>query len=80
MTKREISVGFKGHHFPPGIIKYAVWLYFHFSRSLRDVEDLLAERGIVVRHEAERFWVEKFGQLYAKEGANSKARACNRSF
>ena len=37
---------FKGHRFPPEIIEYAVWLYFRFSLSLRDVEDLLAERGI----------------------------------
>ena len=66
MTKRKNSPGFKGHRFPPEIIEYAVWLYFRFSLSLRDVEDLLAERGITVSHETVRFWVNKFGCQYAK--------------
>ena len=66
MTKRKNSPGFKGHRFPPEIIEYAVWLYFRFSLSLRDVEDLLAERGITVSHETVRFWVAKFGRQYAK--------------
>lgn len=48
MTKRKNFSGFKGHRFPPEIIEYVVWLYFRFSLSLRDVEDLLAERGITV--------------------------------
>jgi len=63
MTKRKNSPGFRGHRL---IIEYAVWLYFRFSLSLRDVEDLLAERGIVVSHETIRFWVGKFGRQYAK--------------
>lgn len=66
MTKRKKSRGFKGHRFPPKIIEHAVWLYFRFSLSLRDVEDLLAERGITVCHETVRFWVDKFGVQYAK--------------
>jgi len=66
MSKRKNFPGFKGHRFPPEIIEYAVWLYFRFSLSLRDVEDLLAERGIAVSHETIRFWVGKFGRLYAK--------------
>jgi putative transposase len=66
MTKRKNSPGFKGHRFPPEIIEYAVWLYFRFSLSLRDVEDLLSERGIIVSHETIRFWVVKFGRQYAK--------------
>ena len=41
---RQIS--FKRHRFPPDVIRYAVWLYYRFTMSLRDVEDLLAERGI----------------------------------
>lgn len=44
MTKRKNLSGFKAHRFPSDIIEYAVWLYFRFSLSLRDVEDLLAER------------------------------------
>lgn len=66
MTKCKNSLGFKGHRFPPEIIEYAVWLYFRFSLSLRDVEDLLAERGITISHETVRFWVVKFGRQYAR--------------
>ena len=66
MIKSKNCPGFKGHRFAPEIIEYAVWLYFRFSLSLRDVEDLLAERGIIVSHETIRFWVVKFGRQYAK--------------
>ena len=44
---REIS--FKRHRFSPDVIRHAVWLYYRFTMSLRDVEDLLAERGVDVR-------------------------------
>ena len=57
---------YKHHRFPPNIISYAVWLYFRFNLSHRDVEDLLAERGIIVSREAIRLWCIKFGALYAK--------------
>ena len=57
---------YKRHRFPPDIISYAVWLYFRFNLSHRDIEDLLAERGIVVSREAIRFWCIKFGALYAR--------------
>ena len=66
MTKPKNCPGFKGHRFPPEIIEYAVWLYFRFSLSLRDVEDLLAQRGVMISHETVRFWVTKFGRQYAK--------------
>jgi putative transposase len=66
MTKRKNSPGFKGHRFPSEIIEYAVWLYFRFSLSLRAVEDLLAQREIIVSHETVRFWVIKFGRQYAR--------------
>jgi putative transposase len=66
MTKCKNSPGFKGHRFPPAIIEYTVWLYFRFSLSLRDVEDLLAKRGIIVSHETVRLWVAKFGRQYAQ--------------
>ena len=52
---------YKRHRFPPEIISYAVWLYFRFNLSHRDVEDLLAERGIIVSYEAIRLWCIKFG-------------------
>ena len=52
--------------FPPDIISYAVWLYHRFNLSHRDIEDLLAERGITVSREAIRLWCIKFGSLYAR--------------
>ena len=57
---------YKGHRFPAEIISYAVWLYHRFILSFRDVEDLLAERGITVSYEAIRFWCSKFGPPYAR--------------
>ena len=57
---------YKGHRFPPEIISHAVWLYHRFTLSFRDVEDLLAERGITVSYEAVRFWCLKFGPQYAR--------------
>ncbi len=64
-------ISYKRHRFPPDVIRHAVWLYFRFTLSLRDVEELLAQRGIEVRYETIRCWTRKFGQLYA---ANTKAR------
>ena len=57
---------YKQHRFPPDIISYAVWLYHRFNLSHRDIEDLLAERGIIVSREAIRLWCIKFGALYAR--------------
>lgn len=53
------------HRFPPEIIQHVVWLYFRFPLSFRDVEDLLAERGVDVSYETVRRWTLKFGQAYA---------------
>ena len=55
---------YKCHRFPPDIISYAVWLYYRFNLSYRDIEDLLAERGITVSREAIRLWCIKFGTIY----------------
>ena len=52
---------YRGHRFPPEIISYAVWLYHRFTLSFRDIEDLLAERGIIVSYESIRCWCLKFG-------------------
>ena len=57
---------YKRHRFPPSIIQHAVWLYYRFNLSIRDVEDLLAERNISVSYEAIRLWVNKFGPEFAK--------------
>ncbi len=56
----------KGYRFPRSIISYAVWTYHRFALSLRDVEDLLAERGVAVSYETIRAWVWKFGAQIAK--------------
>ncbi|MEO1108935.1 MAG: IS6 family transposase [Pseudomonadota bacterium] len=56
----------KGYRFPRSIISYAVWAYHRFALSLRDVEDLLAERGVNVSYETIRAWVGKFGAQFAK--------------
>jgi putative transposase len=57
---------YKRHRFPPDIISYAVWLYYRFNLSHRDIEDILAERGVVVTRESIRLWGIKFGALYAQ--------------
>jgi putative transposase len=62
-----MTISFAGHQFPPAIIRYAVWLYVRFTLSYRDVEDLLAERGLDVSYETARRWVLKFGPLFARK-------------
>ena len=60
------SVSYKRHRFPPQIIVHAVWLYFRFPLSLRLVEEMLFERGIIVSCETIRRWAMKFGPDYAR--------------
>jgi len=57
---------YKRHRFPPEIIQYSVWLYYRFNLSHRDIEDLLAKRGIAVSYEAIRLWCNKFGPRFAR--------------
>ena len=57
---------YKRHRFPSDIISYAVWLYYRFNLSHRDIEDLLAARGITVSREAIRLWCIKFGAIYTR--------------
>ena len=64
MTLRPVS--YKRHRFPPEIIAHSVWLYFRFPLSLRLVEEMLLERGIVVSYETIRRWAIKFGPDYAR--------------
>jgi putative transposase len=59
-------VSYARHQFPPEIIRYAVWLYLRFTLSYRDVEELLAERGISVAYESVRRWVIKFSPVFAR--------------
>jgi putative transposase len=60
------AVSYKHHRFPPQIIAHAVWLYFRFPLSLRLVEEMLLERGIVVSYETIRRWAKKFGPDYSR--------------
>ena len=62
----ESTPRYHRHRFPPEIISHAVWLYHRFCLSFRDVEDLLAERGITVSYETIRRWCWKFGTEYAR--------------
>ena len=59
-------VTYKRHRYPPQIISHAIWLYFRFSLSFRDVQELLAQRGISVTYEAIRAWTLKFGPPLTK--------------
>ena len=67
-------ISFKRHRFPPVIIQHAVWLYARFTLSFRDVEELLAERGIDVSNETVRRWFLKFGRLIARNLRRSRPR------
>ncbi len=71
-------ISFKRYRFPPVIIQHAVWLYARFTLSFRDVEELLAERGIDVSNETVRRWFLKFGRLIARNLRRSRPRASAR--
>ena len=57
-----MTISFARHQFPPAVIRHAVWLYVRFTLSYRDIEDLLAERGLDISYETVRRWVLKFGR------------------
>jgi transposase-like protein len=59
-------VSYARHQFPPDVIRHAVWLYLRFTLSYRDVEELLAERGLEISYETIRRWVLKFGPAFAR--------------
>jgi putative transposase len=62
-----LPLSYARHQYPPTVIQHAVWLYLRFTLSYRDVEDLLAERGLNVSYETIRRWVLKFGSAFAQE-------------
>src|SRR2546429_3584839 len=66
------------HRFPPAVIQHAMWLYLRFTLSYRDVEELLAERGLEVSYETVRCWVVKFGPLIARRLRRCRPRPSNR--
>ncbi len=72
------SISFARHQFPPDVIRHAVWLYQRFTLSYRDVEDMLAERGLDLTYETVRRWVTKFGPLFAKELRKRRPRPTSR--
>ncbi len=74
MNTTTATSAYKGFRFPREIISHSVWLYFRFSLSYRDVEELLAERGVIVTHETVRQWCQKFGQTFANELRRRRAR------
>ena len=67
MTERMKKISYSGYRFAPEIIHQAIWLHLRFTLSLRDVEDLLAERGVAVSYETVRRWVNHFGPMIAAD-------------
>ena len=78
MNSTSPAFSYKRHRFPPEIIHYAVWLYFRFTLSYRDVEELLLQRGLPVSYEAIRSWCNKFGQTFANAIRKRRGRAGDR--
>ena len=72
------SISFARQQFPPDVIRHAVWLYLRFTLSLRDVEEMLAERGLDLTYETVRRWVAKFGPLFARELRKRRHRPTGR--
>ena len=71
-------VSYSRHRFPADVIRQAVWLYFRFTLSFRDVEDLMAQRGIDVSYETIRCWTRKFGQHFARNLRRARPGATGR--
>src|SRR6266853_6302807 len=69
---------YRRHRFPAEIISRCVWLYFRFSLSFRDVEEMMNERGVTLTHETVREWCLKFGQAYAKRLRSRSSRPGDR--
>jgi putative transposase len=69
---------YRRHRFPPPVIQHAIWLYLRFTLSYRDVEELLAERGLEVSYETVRRWVLKFGPGFARRLRRCRPRPSDR--
>ncbi len=65
MKEHAAIPSYERYRFPPAIIGHAVWRSFRFALRYRDVEELLAERGVILTYETSRQWCQKFGQAYA---------------
>jgi putative transposase len=77
-TASTAKTSYRGHRFPAAIISHCVWLYFRFALSYRDVEEMKAERGVVVSYETVREWCQKFGRTYAKRLRAGRGRLGDR--
>jgi putative transposase len=75
MKTHPSAPDYKGYRFPPVILSHGVWLSFRFSLSYRDVEELLAQRGMVVTYETVRQWCLKCGQMSANELRHRRPRS-----
>src|SRR5437763_3873236 len=73
-----MELSYRRHRFPPVVIQHAVWLYLRFTLSYRDVEDLLAERGVDVSYETVRSWGLKFGPVIARRLRRRRPRPSDR--
>jgi putative transposase len=73
-----IALSYRRHRFPPAVIQHAIWLYLRFTLSYRDVEELLAERGLDLSYETVRRWVLKFGPIVARNLRHRRARPSDR--
>jgi putative transposase len=73
-----VLLSYRRHRFPPPIIRHAIWLYLRFTLSYRDVEDLLAERGLELSYETVRRWVLKFGPVIARRLRRRRPPPSNR--
>jgi putative transposase len=71
-------ISYRRHRFPPVVIQHAVWLYLRFTLSYRDVEELLAERGLDLSYESVRSWVLKFGPAIARRLRRCRPRPSDR--
>ena len=71
-------ISYRRHRFPPVVIQHAVWLYLRFTLSYRDVEELLAERGLDLSYESVRSWVLKFGPAIARGLRRCRSRPSDR--
>jgi len=73
-----VPISYRRHRFPPVVIQHAIWLYLRFTLSYRDVEDLLAERGLDISYESVRSWVLKFGPAIARALRRCRPRPSDR--
>ncbi len=71
-------ISYARHQYPPSVIQHSVWLYLRFTLSYRDVEELLAERGLDVSYETIRRWVLKFGTAFARRLRRRRPRPSSR--